>query len=73
MTEFHQTFDESTPAPIPAGQPAPPPSDEMADLSKPVVTPLLQTLPFSITTTPAPVVAIFNLSGRSSAGMDVDA
>ena len=32
MTEFHQTFDESTPAPIPTGQPAPPPSDEMADL-----------------------------------------
>jgi len=61
MTEFHQTFDESTPAPIPAGQPAPPPSDEMADLSKPVVTPPLQIFPFSISTTPAPVVATFNL------------
>ena len=61
MTEFHQTFDESTPAPIPAGQPAPTPSDEMADLSQPIVTPPLQTLPFSITTTPAPVVATFNL------------
>jgi len=61
MTEFHQTFDESTPAPIPAGQPAPPPSDEMADLSKPVVTPPLQIFPFSISTTPVPVVATFNL------------
>ena len=62
MTEFHQTFDESTPAPIPAGQPAPPPSDEMADLSKPVVTPPLQIFPFSISTTPAPIVATFNLT-----------
>jgi hypothetical protein len=62
MTEFHQTFDDSTPAPIPAGQPAPPPSDEMADLSKPVVTPPLQTFPFSISTTQAPVVATFNLT-----------
>lgn len=61
MTEFHQTFDESTPAPIPAGRPAPAPSDEMADLSQPIVTPPLQALPFSITTTPAPVVATFNL------------
>ena len=62
MTEFHQTFDESTPAPIPAGQPAPLPSDEMADLSKPVVTPPLQIFPFSISTTATPVIATFNLS-----------
>jgi hypothetical protein len=34
----------------------------MADLSKPVVTPALQTFPFSISTTPAPVVATFNLT-----------
>ena len=61
MTEFHQTFDESTPAPIPAGRPAPPPSDEMTDLSKPVVTPPLQIFPFSISTTPVPIVATFNL------------
>ena len=32
MTESHQTFDESTPAAIPTGQPAPPLSPEMADL-----------------------------------------
>jgi hypothetical protein len=62
MTEFHQTFDESTPASIPIGQPAPPPSEEMADLSRPVVAPPLQILPFSISTTPVPVVATFNLT-----------
>jgi len=62
MTEFHQTFDESTPAPIPTGQPPPPPTDEMADLSRPVVAPPLQTIPFSISTTPVPVVATFNLT-----------
>ena len=62
MTEFHQTFDESTPAPIPIGQPAPPPSEEMADLSRPVVVPPLQIFPFSILTTPVPVVATFNLT-----------
>ena len=62
MTEFHQTFDESTPAPIPTGQPAPPPSEEMADLSRPVVVPALQSFPFSISTTPVPVVVTFNLT-----------
>jgi hypothetical protein len=62
MTEFHQTFDESTPAAIPIGQPAPPVSDEMADLSPPVVVPPLQTFPFSISTTPVPVVATFSLT-----------
>lgn len=62
MTEFHRTFDESTPAPIPAGEPAPRPSDEMADLSKPVVTPPRQIFPFSISTTPTPVIAVFNLT-----------
>ena len=62
MTEFHQTFDESTPAPIPTGQTAPPPSEEMADLSRPVVVPALQSFPFSISTTPVPVVVAFNLT-----------
>ena len=62
MTEFHQTFDESTPAAIPIGQPAPPASDEMADLSPPVVVPPVQTFPFSISTTPVPVVATFSLT-----------
>jgi hypothetical protein len=62
MTEFHQTFDESTPVPIPAGEPAPPPSEEMADLSRPLIMPPLQIFPFSITTTPTPVVATFNLT-----------
>ncbi|HYT56329.1 MAG TPA: hypothetical protein VEQ38_16610 [Verrucomicrobiae bacterium] len=62
MTEFHQTFDESTPVPIPTGQPPPQPTEEMADLSRPVVAPPLQTIPFSISTTPVPVVATFNLT-----------
>lgn len=62
MTEFHQTFDESTPVPIPTGQPAPPPTEEMADLMPPVVAPPLQTIPFSISTTTVPIVVSFNLT-----------
>lgn len=61
MTEFHQTFDDSTPAPIPAGQAAPPPLPEMADLAPPVVAPPLQAFPFSISA-PAPLVAVFSLT-----------
>jgi hypothetical protein len=62
MTEFHQTFDESTPAPIPTGQPPPPPTAEMADLVRPIVLPPLQIVPFSISTTTVPVVVAFNLT-----------
>src|SRR5712691_5955792 len=35
MADFHQTFDQSTPAPVPAGQAAPPPSAAMADFVTP--------------------------------------
>jgi hypothetical protein len=37
MTEFHQAFDESTPAPLPAGQTSATPPPELADLVAPVV------------------------------------
>jgi hypothetical protein len=62
MTEFHQTYDDSTPAPIPEGQPAPPATPEMADMVSPVVMPPFQTLPFSISTTPSPVVFTFTMA-----------
>ena len=35
MAETHTTIDNSTPAPIPAGQPAPPLSPALADVVKP--------------------------------------
>src|ERR1051326_5236054 len=38
ITEFHQTIDNSTVAPIPSGQDAPPLSPELADTVRPVVT-----------------------------------
>jgi hypothetical protein len=64
MTEFHQAVDQSTLAPIPAGQPAPPLSPEMADLVPPTVSPSVQTFPFKISPPPAPVpvVVTFNLT-----------
>ena len=62
MTEFHQTFDDSTPAGIPSGESAPPASPEMADVVPPVVTPAVQTFPFSISTTPVPVEVTFTLT-----------
>ncbi|MGB8768185.1 MAG: hypothetical protein WCC92_01115 [Candidatus Korobacteraceae bacterium] len=62
MVETHQTFDESTVAGIPAGQSAPPPSPELADLAPPVITPPMQAIPFSISTTTVPVVATFSMT-----------
>ena len=62
MAEFHQTFDNSTPAPIPEGQSAPPATPEMADLVFPIVTPPFQTMPFSISAVPAPVVFTFTMT-----------
>src|SRR5438876_10116778 len=41
ITETHTTLDGGTPAPIPAGAPAPPPTLEMADRIKPVGTGLM--------------------------------
>ncbi len=62
MSDFHQVFDESTPAPVPAGQSAPPASPAMADLLAPVVTPPMQAIPFSISTTTVPVVVSFSMT-----------
>ena len=75
MTESHQTFDESTPAPIPAGQPAPPFQPRLADLSQPVVTVLapLQSFAFSITTTPVTGRRDVQSGQPLSAAMDADA
>jgi hypothetical protein len=63
MAEFHQTFDNSTPAPIPEGQPAPAATPEMADFDSPTVAPVFQTMPFSITT-PVPVVFTFTMTAK---------
>jgi hypothetical protein len=62
MTDFHQTNDQSTPAPIPAGQSAPPATPAMADLVSPAVTAAPNSVPFSISTTTTPVVVSFALA-----------
>ncbi len=62
MKEFHSTFDDSIPAPIPVGQPAPLLSPELADMLAPVVTVTPQTLTFSQSSNSAPsVTATFTL------------
>ena len=61
MTETHQVLDQSTPAPIPAGQAAPPLSPEMSDLVPPIITAAPPASPFSMSA-PAPVVITFNLT-----------
>jgi hypothetical protein len=53
IQEFHQTFDNSTPAPLPPGQAAPPLSPALLDLAPPVVTAAPAGLAYS-TTTPVP-------------------
>jgi hypothetical protein len=63
MTETHQVLDNSTPAPIPPGQPAPPLSPAMADTVQPVVTCVPPVLAFNVTTMqPATLSATFTLS-----------
>lgn len=64
MTETHPVQDQSTPAPIPAGQSAPPLSPELTDAIPPVVTVSPAPFPFKITPPPAPVplVITFNLT-----------
>jgi len=61
IQEFHHVFDDSTPAPIPNGQPAPALPPAMADTTKPVVTLTVPPLPFK-QLAPAPVTATFTLS-----------
>lgn len=63
MTEFHQTFDQTTPAPLPPGQSSQPPSPPMADTVKPVVVPIPPVLAFNSTTMMPPLLNIaFNLT-----------
>jgi len=63
MAEFHQTFDESTPAPIPAGESAPPASPELADLLAPIVITPIATIPVPLTPPPpAPVDVTFTIT-----------
>jgi hypothetical protein len=63
MIETHQVFDDTTPAAIPDGQPAPPLPPEMTDLNKPVVSGSVTTLAFNKTSmTPATVAVTFTLT-----------
>jgi hypothetical protein len=62
MADFHQTFDESTPAPVPAGQPAPPASAALADFSSPVVMASPPLIPFSVSLTQVPVTVTFTMT-----------
>jgi hypothetical protein len=61
MADFHQTFDQSTPAAIPAGRPAPPAAPELADFASPVATPTAQVVQFSVNAN-APVLLNFSLA-----------
>jgi hypothetical protein len=63
MAEFHTTIDNSTPVPIPAGQPAPSLSPALADTVQPTVMGAPLALAFnSVTQQPAIVTASFTLS-----------
>jgi hypothetical protein len=58
MIEAHRVFDDTTPAAIPDGQPAPPLPPEMTDLVKPVITSSLTNLAFDRTTSTPPTVTV---------------
>src|SRR5437773_2654525 len=64
MVETHPVLDQSTPAPIPAGQQAPPQSPELADLVAPIVivTAPPTPSPFKITPPPPPVPVVVSFS-----------
>ena len=66
MTEFHTTLDDSTPVPIPAGQPVPPLSSDMLDMMAPVVVATPPVLVFnSMTMQPATLPATFTLTSAN--------
>jgi hypothetical protein len=58
MIETHHVLDQTTPAPIPDGQSAPPLPPAMTDLVKPVVTSSLTNLAFKKTTMMPPFVVV---------------
>ncbi len=63
MTETHTTIDNSTPAPIPAGQPAPPLSPALLDSVAPVVIGIPPVLAFNtVTMQPATLATTFTLT-----------
>jgi hypothetical protein len=63
MSEAHTTIDDSTPAPLPAGGPAPPLSPALLDLVPPVVTGVMPVSQFSLSTSqPATLTATFTLT-----------
>lgn len=63
IVETHTTFDNSTPAPIPAGQNAPPLSAELSDHTKPVVVAAPPAVPFvTATMLPATAPVVFTLT-----------
>ncbi|MCB9076085.1 MAG: hypothetical protein H6631_00675 [Anaerolineaceae bacterium] len=63
ITETHQAFDDTTPAPLPENRPAPPPSPDMADMTKPVVLGIPPALAFNtMTMMPAVITATFTLT-----------
>lgn len=66
MTELHTTVDDSTPAPIPAGQPAPPLPPAMQDMVPPVVVAAPPALAFNSTTMlPATLATTFTLTSAN--------
>jgi hypothetical protein len=63
MADFHQTFDESTPAPIHQGQAAPPASPELADFAAPKVIASIPNMEVPLTPPPpAPVTVTFSMA-----------
>lgn len=58
MIETHPIIDNSSPVPIPDGQPAPPLSPPMADMVKPVVTSSIANLAFTKTTMSPPTLTV---------------
>ena len=62
MIEIHPVFDETTPAAIPDGEPAPPLPPEMTDLVKPEVSASLTEATYILATQlPSPIVVTFTL------------
>jgi hypothetical protein len=66
MTEFHTTVDDSTPVPIPVGQPAPSLPPAMQDMTPPVIAASPLILAFnSATMQPATLAATFTLTSAN--------
>jgi hypothetical protein len=58
IAETHTTFDNSTPAPVPAGADAPPLSPELIDTTPPIVAALMPIATFTSTTMLPPVMPL---------------